>query len=111
MKKKLLIGIALILIYFLTGRVYATNIEMNIQEEVNMGDIIHVNLEIKNISQEEAINVIQGKFEYDKDIFEKVKKEDFKLLDNWSIVYNDQNTDSEGKFVLLNLSEGVEQDK
>lgn len=111
MKKKIFIGMNLILMFIITNKVYATNVEMKFPEELNMGDTVSVKIEVNEINQVEGINVIQGKLEYDKDIFEKVENEDFKLSNNWSIAYNDENTESEGKFILLNLAEGIKEDQ
>lgn len=112
MKNKLLVSMYIFILTIITTNVYATNMEMKLnQEEVKNGDTILITINVKNVTQENGINVIQGKLEYDKDVFEKVENKDFEAKNNWSIVYNAENTNSEGKFILLNLSEGKKEDE
>lgn len=112
MKNKLLVSMYIFILTIITTNVYATNMEMKLnEEEVKNGDTILITINVKNVTQENGINVIQGKLEYDKDVFEKVENKDFEAKNNWSIVYNAENTNSEGKFILLNLSEGKKEDE
>ena len=112
MKNKLLVSMYIFILTIITTNVYATNMEMKLnQEEVKNGDTILITINVKNVTQENGINIIQGKLEYDKDVFEKVENKDFEVKNNWSIVYNAENTNSEGKFILLNLSEGKKEDE
>ena len=111
MKKKFFIGLNLALILFLTGKVYATNMDLQVPDEVKMGETVTLKLTVNQIDQKNGINILQGKLEYDKDIFEKVENKDFEVKDNWSIVYNDQDTDAEGKFIILSLTNGIKQDQ
>lgn len=112
MKNKLLVSMCIFILTIITTNVYATNMEMKLnEEEVKNGDTILITINVKNVTQENGINVIQGKLEYDKDVFEKVENKDFEAKNNWSIVYNAENTNSEGKFILLNLSEGKKEDE
>lgn len=112
MKNKLLVSMCIFILTIITTNVYATNMEMKLnEEEVKNGDTILITINVKNVTQENGINVIQGKLEYDKNIFEKIENKDFEAKNNWSIVYNAENTNSEGKFILLNLSEGKKEDE
>ena len=98
MKNKLLVSMCIFILTIITTNVYATNMEMKLnEEEVKNGDTILITINVKNVTQENGINVIQGKLEYDKDVFEKVENKDFEAKNNWSIVYNAENTNSEGK--------------
>lgn len=112
MKKRFLIGISFFCIICLANSVYATEINMDTEnKEVKPGETVTVKIGIKDISIEEGINVIQGRVRYDKDIFEKVENQDITSVNNWSISYNDENTDSEGKFVILKLSSSVRENQ
>ena len=89
MKNKLLVSMYIFILTIITTNVYATNMEMKLnEEEVKNGDTILITINVKNVTQENGINVIQGKLEYDKDVFEKVENKDFEAKINWSIVYN-----------------------
>ena len=87
MKNKLLVSMCIFILTIITTNVYATNMEMKLnEEEVKNGDTILITINVKNVTQENGINVIQGKLEYDKDVFEKVENKDFEAKNNWSIV-------------------------
>ena len=73
MKNKLLVSMYIFILTIITTNVYATNMEMKLnQEEVKNGDTILITINVKNVTQENGINIIQGKLEYDKYVFEKL---------------------------------------
>ncbi|MBQ2937397.1 MAG: hypothetical protein IJE05_00700 [Clostridia bacterium] len=111
MKNKLL-AMTFLCVCCLTGSVYATDVNMDSSnKEVKPGETVTVKLSVKNIDIEEGVNAIQGKLVYDKEIFEKVENDDITSINNWSMTYNDEETDSEGKFIILKLAAGVKEDE
>lgn len=112
MKKKLLLGFAIMIVCLLSNKVNATKVEIETDKiDINPGDEIHIKVKIAEIDIEQGINAIQGKLEYDKKIFEKVTNNDFEIKNNWSTLYNDEETEAEGKFIVMNLSEGEKEDQ
>lgn len=111
MKKSIFIGLCFSLIILLNSTCYASKVEINKdKEELEPGDSITIKINVADID-EDGINVIQGKLEYNQNIFEKIVSSDFECKNNWSIAYNDEDTDSQGKFILMNLSAGVWEDQ
>ena len=65
MKNKLLVSMCIFILTIITTNVYATNMEMKLnEEEVKNGDTILITINVKNVTQENGINVIQGKLEF-----------------------------------------------
>lgn len=111
MKNKILIG-SLLFTCILSTTVKATTIKMNADKtELKAGDEITIQVMLEDVDIPGGINVIQGKLEYDKKIFEKVENNDFIGKNNWSMTYNDEDTASEGKWIILNLSKGQEENQ
>ena len=72
------------------------------------GDTITIDLSIADIDAGElGINTIEAVLEYDKDVFEAVMPTDFAGLNNWSITYNNESGENEGKFVAVIVQDGV----
>ena len=112
MKKRFLIGISFCCMVLLASNAYATEINVDTEnKEVKPGEIVTLKISIKDINIEEGINVIQGKLSYDKEIFEKVENQDITTVNNWTMTYNDENTDSEGKFIVLKMSSGEKENQ
>lgn len=106
MKHKICI-LSLLFICIVTTSVKATTVKMEADKtELKPGDEVKIQIMLENVDVDGGVNVIKGKLEYDKNIFEKVKNTDFQGHNNWSITYNDEDTASEGKWIVLNLSEG-----
>lgn len=79
--------------------------------EIKSGDSITVTLEITNINMgESGINTLEAQLDYDKDVFETIKNNQFQAQNNWSTTYNDEEGENEGKIVSMNLSEGIKED-
>lgn len=90
----------------------ATNANINIiktKEEINCGEKIEVNIFVDGIENiTEGINAYQGKFEYNTNIFEKIKETDIKLSEQWTgLVYNQDN----GAFVVERKNSAVTGEK
>lgn len=107
-KKQLLIILLIILFTIICPYlVYAREIELNTNNsKVKSGDEVIISIKIKDVSIEEGINSLQGQLVYDKNDWEPVKTEDIKSKNNWSITYNDEETEAEGKFILINFGLG-----
>lgn len=79
---------------------------------VEPGDTITIDLSIADIDAGElGINTIEAVLEYDKDVFEAVTPADFAGLNNWSITYNNESGENEGKFVAVIVQDGVKENQ
>ena len=75
------------------------------------GAEITIKLDVSAIDMgEDGINTFGGKLVYDETIFEKVTSANFAMQNNWTIVYNDEETDKKGTFLATNMT-GVKQDQ
>lgn len=109
MKKKELLTLLIVLLFIIICPhiVCAKGIEMNTDKtEIKAGDIVTITIKIKDVGIDEGINSIQGHLIYNKDDWEQVSVEDIKSKNNWSIIYNNEETESEGKFILINFGLG-----
>lgn len=89
---------------------FKANVSANV-DVLKPGEEVTVTLNVSDIDMgENGINVIEGTLSYDKNVFEEISKSDIKTLENWATTYNDENTSSNGKFISVNLSEGVQKD-
>lgn len=87
-----------------TKACYANEITLKTGEELKENSNINIKIAINLGEIEENIHFLQGKLEYDTNIFEKVKPEDIELLNGWhDLVFNAEN----GTFVI----EGIEASK
>lgn len=78
-------------------------------ENLKPGEEVTVTLSVSDIDMgENGINVIEGTLSYDKNVFEPVSQSNIKTLENWATTYNDENTSYNGKFISVNLSEGIQ---
>ena len=101
MKKKISVGLILLIIIFITGNVYAVlkcNINLATEKaEYNKGDVFTVDVNISNIESERGVISCGGTLEYDKD---SLKLEKIEGVNGWETPgigtsYNETN----GKFV------------
>lgn len=109
MKKKqlLILLITTLFIVMCPYVVLAGQIEMNTDKtDIEAGDIVTIYIKIKDVGIEQGINSIQGQLIYNKDDWEQVNIENIKAKNNWSITYNNEETESEGKFILINFGSG-----
>lgn len=75
---------------------------------VEPGDTVTIDLSVADIDAGElGINTIEAVLEYDKNVFEAVSSTDFAGLNNWSITYNNESGENEGKFVAVIVQDGV----
>lgn len=112
MKRISKIVILFVLIILLSmGSVYALGFNFSAtpsETTVKQGDTVTINFGISNIDAGElGINTIEALLEYDKNIFEIVNSSSFEGLNNWSITYNGETGENEGKFVAVILQNGV----
>ena len=64
------------------------------------GEEVTITIRASEISEgEDGINTFGGKLVYDETIFEKVTASSFSGQNNWSIAYNDEETDKKGTFL------------
>lgn len=78
--------------------------------ELKPGEEITITLSISDINMgEKGINTIEGKIEYNKDIFEEIKNNSVQSLNNWTTTYNDESSNLNGKFLSANLGSGIKE--
>lgn len=89
---------------------FKANITAN-KTELKAGEEVTVTLGVSDINMgENGINTIEGKITYDKDIFETITSSSITNLNNWSVTYNDTTNEKQGKFLAVNLSNGVKEE-
>lgn len=114
MKSMKRIGICLfvIIVMFWNSVSNGVNILMEADNlEVKENQEIKVIVKLEDIDVKQGINAIQGKLEYDKNIFEKVTSTNLITKNNWSIVYNEEEGQEEGKFIMITFSEGEKENQ
>ena len=79
--------------------------------ELKPGEEITITVGISDINMgENGINTVEGKIEYNKNLFEEIKSSSIQSLNNWTTTYNDEESTLNGKFLSINLSSGVKED-
>lgn len=79
---------------------------------VKPGDTITISLGVADIDAGElGINAIEAVLDYDENVFEPVTSESFTGQNNWSITYNDESGENQGKFVAVIVQDGVTEDQ
>ena len=77
---------------------------------VKSGEEITITVSVSDIQMgEKGINTLEGTLQYDKDIFEEIKSSNIQSQNNWTITYNDESSTLNGKFLAVNLSEGIKE--
>ena len=103
------------IILFSAGYVYASGFNFLAETSTTTlepGDTITINLGVSDIDAGElGINTIEAVLEYDKEVFEAVTPTNFTGLNNWSITYNNEIGENEGKFVAVIVQDGVTVDQ
>lgn len=116
MKKKCIkFIITMLVLLLITTNVKAIGFEFSVSSNktsVAPGEEIEITLAVSNIDLgENKMNTIEGIIDYDKDVFEEIKSSNITSLNNWSITYNDENTDLNGKFLGIVLNDGVKENQ
>lgn len=117
MKKifKLLIITTLLLAFLLPVTVKADSFNLNVtsnKTSLKQGDTVEINLNLSNINAGElGINTLEAVLEYDSNVFEEVTQSSFKSLNNWSITYNNEDTENKGKFLAVIVVAGVKENQ
>lgn len=97
----------IILIIFIIGS-FSTMVKAAVAVQIGAGDKrtlkegeeVTITIRASEISEgEDGINTFGGKLVYDENIFEKVTASSFSGQNNWSIAYNDEETDKKGTFL------------
>lgn len=117
MKKQKIISIIVLLMLImgmLSTCVKAESLEFSLEpstKELKEGDTVTINLKLSSIDMgEDGINTFGGKLVYDENIFEKVTGSSFVSQNNWSIAYNDEETEKKGTF-LATINTGTSEDQ
>lgn len=78
--------------------------------ELKPGEEITITVGVSDINMgENGINTLEGKIEYDKELFEEIKSSSIQSLNNWSTTYNDESSNLNGKFLSVSLSAGIKE--
>lgn len=78
--------------------------------ELKPGEEITITVGVSDINMGEyGINTLEGKIEYNKDIFEEIKSDSIQSFNNWTTTYNDQSSNLNGKFMSVNISSGIKE--
>jgi len=113
MKKKLkiLFIILILTIFLLPVSVQANSFKLNVQANkttVKPGETVEISLNLSDINAGElGINTVEGVIEYDNTIFEEITSSNIQSLNNWSITYNNEETEYKGKFLAVIIQDGV----
>lgn len=114
--KKIIVAIIMTIIILISTGVNAANESRftakitSSKEEIKQGDEITVTMSVSDIEMgENGINTIEGTIDYDRNVFEEVKSKDVEGLNNWNITYNDEYGERNGKFLSINLSQGIKE--
>lgn len=107
-----------ILLILIIG-VLSTSVSATVKVQIGAGDKktlneaeeVTITIKATEIDEgEDGINTFGGKLVYDETIFEKVTSANFKGQNNWSIAYNDEETDKKGTFLAtINAGATTEQ--
>lgn len=89
---------------FLTSNIYASSFTFNASAKDNSvkpGETVELTIGVSSIDISGGISTLEGILEYSHDIFEDVMQNDITPLNGWSTTYNDENSDSNGKFFSM----------
>ncbi|MCI9063257.1 MAG: hypothetical protein HFJ17_01440 [Clostridia bacterium] len=74
-------------------------------KSLSEGQTITITLKLSDINMgADGINTFGGILVYDENIFEKVTNSSFTTQNNWSIAYNDEETNKKGTFLATNMT-------
>ena len=116
MKKKILLTTTLLftLMCLITNVNAASSFEAEAKATTDIlkpGEEVTITLSVSDIDMgTDGINVIEGKINYDRDIFEEIELTDIQTYNGWATTYNDEKSTSNGKFLSVNLSKGIKDD-
>lgn len=103
--KKVSCFILLLVVFLLANitKVYASDFSMQLTGDKNTikpGETITVQVSLKDIEKmSTGVSVFLATIDYDKNVFEQLKEDDIKTLNNWSgMMYNEEN----GKIIVEN---------
>ena len=82
------------------------------KSSIAQGDTVTITFSVNDIDAGEyGINTLDAMFHYDKNVFEKVETKSFKSINNWTINYNDDYREDEGKILGLIMVAGVKENQ
>lgn len=111
--KKVVVQIIIVILILgaLSNMVSASSFNLGVtpdKESIAPGEELEIALDISNINLAgEGLNTIEGVLEYNHNVFEKVENSNFTSLNGWAFTYNDEDSNQNGKFLGILLSEGV----
>ena len=116
MKKKILLTTILLftLMCLVTNVNAASSFKAETKATTNTlkpGEEVTITLSVSDIDMgTDGINVIEGKIKYDRDIFKEIELTDIQTYNGCTTTYNDEESTSNGKFLSVNLSKGINDD-
>lgn len=110
-----ILAITLTLVILLTVTVKADSFKFNVKANkasLKPGDTVAINLNISNIDAGDlGINTLEAVLEYDYNVFEEVTQDNFQSANNWSLTYNNEDTENKGKFLAVIVASGVKENQ
>lgn len=92
-----------------TSTTFKANLTAN-KTSIKAGEEITVTIGASDINMgENGINTLEGKINYDTNIFEAITSSSIQSLNNWTTTYNDESSTLNGKFLAVNLSSGTKE--
>ncbi len=92
-----------------TSTTFKANLTAN-KTSIKTGEEITVTIGVSDINMgENGINTLEGKINYDTNIFEAITSNSIQSLNNWTTTYNDESSTLNGKFLAVNLSSGTKE--
>lgn len=98
--KNLIVVLVFMFLIIINTDIYAANFNISLEVDESNQDknILVLLLKLKDVNFENIISTIEGNLEYNKEVFSKPSIE---KLNNWELIYNDEN----GKFVGFKISD------
>lgn len=110
-RKTLVLILMAVMLWGSSSNVQASSFKFNAiaeKEEVKVGSVVKVDMEVSNIEVKDGINVIEADLQYDETIFESVT---FQNSDEWASIYHSEEGQKKGKFLFTKAVEGVKQEE
>lgn len=117
MKKscKILFIVLILMVLLLPIQVKAASFKFTVtpsKTNVKPAETVELTLAISDIDAGEyGINTVEGILQYDTTIFEEITSTSFQSLNNWSITYNNEDTEYKGKMLAVILQDGVKENQ
>lgn len=119
MKNKKILVVVLMAMFIIGGMINGVKAETTNTFKANLsasittlkaGEEVTVTIGVSDINMgTNGINTLEGKINYDTNIFEAITSSSIQSLNNWTTTYNDESSTLNGKFLAVNLSTGTKE--